>query len=422
MRRHSNSGLYDEASESSQGNPFYAMDLYKKIIFADAKTSEGDIRVREQAIYSLGELYVLHHQHTEISALLKSVRPFFSQVPKAKTAKIVRTLIDLFAKSKTDLHLQIALVQESIEWAKEEKRTFLIQRLETRLADLCLQTKEYQTAMSLLSNLLYEVKKLDDKLLLVEVHLIESKVQHSLRNIPRSRAALTAARTTANSIYCPPSLQGDIDTQAGVLHAEEKDYKTSYSYFFESFETFDNLEDVPSATRSLKYMLLCKIMSNSPKEVHSIIAGKYSLKYGGRHIAAMAAIADAYSARSLKLFHEVLDEFADELKGDALIESHLHSLYDMLLEQNLLRIIEPFSVVQIDHISKIIQLKSDAVEKKLSQMILDKTFHGVLDQEKNMLIVYEEPQVDDVYPAALETIQNMSKVLDTLYEKAQQLR
>ncbi len=414
--------IYDEAAECSEENPFRSIDLYKKIIFAAERTSEGDIRVREQAIYGLGDVYVRQKQHSEISALLKSIRPFFAQVPKAKTAKIVRTLIDLFAKSKTDLHLQIELVRESIEWAKEEKRTFLIQRLETRLADLCLQTKEYQTAMSLLSNLLYEVKKLDDKLLLVEVHLIESKVQHALRNIPRSRAALTAARTTANAIYCPPSLQGDIDTQAGVLHAEEKDYKTSYSYFFEAFETFDNLEDVPSATKALKYMLLCKIMTNTPKEVHSIIAGKYSLKYGGRHIAAMAAIADAYSARSLKQFNEVLEEFSDELKGDTLIERHLNSLYDMLLEQNLLRIIEPFSVVQIDHISKIIQLKPEAVEKKLSQMILDKTFHGVLDQEKNMLIVYDDPQVDDVYPAALETIQNMGKVLDSLYEKAQQLR
>ena len=37
------------------------------------------------------------------------------------------------------------------------------------------------------SKLLKELKKLDDKMLLVEVQLLESKIYHSLKNIPKSR-------------------------------------------------------------------------------------------------------------------------------------------------------------------------------------------------------------------------------------------
>lgn len=68
------------------------------------------------------------------------------------------------------------------------------------------------------SQLLQELKKMDDKALLVEVQLLESKTYHALSNLPKARAALTSARTTANAIYCPPKLQAALDMQSGVLY------------------------------------------------------------------------------------------------------------------------------------------------------------------------------------------------------------
>jgi 26S proteasome regulatory subunit N6 len=56
--------------------------------------------------------------------------------------------------------------------------------------------------------------------------------------------------------------------------------------------------------------------------------------------------------------------FIVALGNDFIVKSHLADLYDTLLEGNLLKIIEPFSVVEIVHISELIDLPMRAVETK----------------------------------------------------------
>jgi len=100
----------------------------------------------------------------------------------------------------------------------------------------------------------------------------------------------------------------------------------------------------------------------------------------------------------------------------------LTKLYQKLLEDNLLKIVTPFSSVEIPHVAELIELDNLTVEKKLSQMILDKKLHGILDQGNNCLIVFDEPPPDESYPAALETIAHISTVVDSLYNRASRLR
>uniref|UniRef100_A0A8C6KDZ9 Proteasome 26S subunit, non-ATPase 11 n=4 Tax=Nothobranchius TaxID=28779 RepID=A0A8C6KDZ9_NOTFU len=400
-----------------------SIDILHSIVKRDIQDCDEEaVRVKEQSILELGGLLAKTGQAAELGGLLKYVRPFLNSISKAKAARLVRSLLDLFLDMEAATGQEVELCLECIEWAKAEKRTFLRQALELlRLTADTHSASSLHLLPSAGSQLLQELKKMDDKALLVEVQLLESKTYHALSNLPKARAALTSARTTANAIYCPPKLQAALDMQSGIIHAaEEKDWKTAYSYFYEAFEGYDSI-DSPRAITALKYMLLCKIMLSAPEDVQALISGKLALRYAGRQTDSLKCVALASKNRSLADFEKALTTYKAELKDDPIISTHLTKLYDNLLEQNLIRVIEPFSRAQITHISSLIRLPKRDVERKLSQMILDQKFHGILDQGEGVLIIFDEPMVDKTYEAALETIQNMSKVVDSLYNKAKKL-
>eukprot|EP00871_Galdieria_phlegrea_P004596 jgi/Galph1/5137/GphlegSOOS_G3715.1 len=413
--------LLERADEESNEK---AEKLYLQIInSSESQTEEkGEtlLKYKEQAILSLLDEYVKNKQPEKIVQLSTILRPFFAQISKAKTAKLVRILLDRVAAIPGTESIQINLCLQTIEWCRLEKRTFLRQRVQSKLAALYLQTGRSLESLSVLDELMKEVKKLDDKSLLLEIQLLECRCYHSLRNIPKARAALTGARTTANAIYVPPGLQGEVDLLAGIIAAEEHDYKTAYSYFYESFEGFSNLGDV-RAISSLKYMLLCKIMMRQPEDVTSIISTKLALRYHGKAIDAMLFIAKAYQQRSLANFQQVLKEYPEELTHDSVIYYHLSELYDTLLQQNLLRIIEPFLRVEMSHIAQLIDLPVETVESKISQMILDGQLKGILDQGQDCLITFVEENIPKTYYHSLDTMKELSHVVDILFENASSL-
>jgi len=385
---------------------------------ANDRTDDTAVKIKEKCIYRITRLLTEAKNLVEVMNLMKKNSDFFSAIPKAKTAKIVRTILDIVGNIPDSINIQTELCQDLVAWCVEEKRTFLRQRIEAKLSALYLAQKKVQDAMTMVTKLLSELKKLDDKQMLTEVHLTEARIYHALENIPKAKASLTGARSAANSIYVVPLLQAELDEMSGVLCCEEGDNSTGYSYFQEAYDAYDNANSNESATRVLKYMVLSKVLGGFAQEGIGIFTSKAGLKHSGVGLEAMSAVARAVKARSLEDFQAAVTTHTAQLKTDDLIAHHLTSLYERMFEDNLLKIISPFSCVELAHVAKLINLPVQQVERKLSQMILDNKFSGILDQGKGFLEVFSSADEDMSFTSGMEIIANMGQVVDTLTSRA----
>jgi 26S proteasome regulatory subunit N6 len=70
-------------------------------------------------------------------------------------------------------------------------------------------------------------------------------------------------------------------------------------------------------------------------DLSNMITVRQGVKYAGRDIEAMSAIATAASKRSLQEFESILQSHTAELQSDLLIKHHLHLLKEQILESNL---------------------------------------------------------------------------------------
>jgi len=443
----------EEASALSDADADAKIPILLSIIQNMEKTGPVATQLKERAVYDLVRAYCSTWKYEAVTTFLQDNEAFLSTITKAKTAKLVRQILDIVSTSPNVVPEQQEQVARSIlDWCLAHKRSFLRQRVQAKLASILYKQQKYAEALSICDTLLGELKKLDDKQLLVETHLLESQLHFALRNVPKSKAALTASRTAANAIYVSPMQQAEIDSQSGTIHTEEADYKTAHSYFLEAFEQLDQMNETKAAVKALKYMMLCKILDSlrvalklssagnigkdpsgssrsgsSAGGTESMLTGKQAVQYAGKDLEAMQAIAKAASDRNLKQLQAVLEAYPEQLQTDLLIQHHLHVLREQLLESNLIRIIEPYSCVELEFVAAKMELDVVSTERKLSQMILDGKLSGILDQGKGQLVVYEEEGGDDAaansaMEKGLHVVANMDKVVTSLFERSKALR
>ncbi|XP_055801700.1 26S proteasome non-ATPase regulatory subunit 11 homolog isoform X2 [Solanum dulcamara] len=89
---------YSLAQVSEATTPSEAISILYRILENPSSSSEA-LRIKEQAIFNLSDLLSQEKWAEDLQKLLVQLRPFFSLIPKAKTAKIInKEIVDAVAK------------------------------------------------------------------------------------------------------------------------------------------------------------------------------------------------------------------------------------------------------------------------------------------------------------------------------------
>ena len=86
-------------------------------------------------------------------------------------------------------------------------------------------------------------------------------------------------------------------------------------------------------------------MAKQPDDAINLMNSAMSLKYQNKEVEAMKAVAQAGKQQNLLMFEKCKKAYEYELLDDPVIMRHFTFLYNSLLEDNLKKILEPYSEV-----------------------------------------------------------------------------
>ena len=401
-------------------------DVANQILSLSKKVEQEEYDQQRQTKYYQIIRWTIEHlsQKYRENNDLKSYFNLISQIKEIKNTnntflvKLTDKLIAKLKKRKDLLNDIVNIAEEITKFCDETNNISMKSKIQTRLAEVYYIHENYSKALDICNKVIFDLKRYDDNLGLIQLLLLESKIYYATNGISKAKASLTSVKTLITKVYVEPKLQANIDMHAGILAAYEKDFNLAYSYFFEAFDVYN----IPSkkrrnkGLRAFEYMILCKIVGGHIEEVNNVVLSKQGKDYYGPEVEALRSIESAVKEKSIKLLE---DNIAKNKKyfTDRVINYHISNLHNDLLEKNLIKIIKPYSVVEIDFVAKTIGLNYQDVLNRLRQMILDKKINGILDQGKGSLIIYDVDSANPYLDKSIETFKNLEKVVEALDKK-----
>ncbi|KAF8933629.1 hypothetical protein BGZ52_007154 [Haplosporangium bisporale] len=374
---------YYNAKGHKEDEPETALIEFQGVV--EAETEKGDWGFK-----SLKQMVKLSFKMGNYD---KTLEYYEQLLPYTKTAvtrnyseKSINNILD-FISSSSDMVFMEKFYQTTLLALKDANNDRLLVKTNLKLAKLWLDRKEYGRLSKILRQLHASCQAddgTDDQRKgthLLEIFALEIQMYTATKNSKKLKALYQQCLSVKSAIP-HPRIMGVIRECGGKMHMSEKEWDQAQTDFFESFRNYDEAGSF-QRIQVLKYLVLANMLMES--QINPFDSQETKPYKNDPQIVAMTNLVSAYQRRDIREFEKILRDNRATIMDDPFIRAYIDDVLKNIRTQVLIRLIKPYTRIEIPFISRQLNIPAQDVEDLLVGLILDKKIAGHIDQVNQRL-------------------------------------
>eukprot|EP00090_Calanus_glacialis_P017967 TRINITY_DN2785_c0_g1_i1.p1 TRINITY_DN2785_c0_g1~~TRINITY_DN2785_c0_g1_i1.p1 ORF type:complete len:444 (+),score=146.36 TRINITY_DN2785_c0_g1_i1:48-1379(+) len=389
---------YYNSKSLKENNPKGALESFQRVLdLENGEKGEWGFKALKQMIKINFRLQNFDEMMTRYKQLLAYIK---SAVTRNHSEKSINSILDYISTSK-QMELLQNFYETTLDALRDAKNERLWFKTMTKLGKLYFDREEFNRLARILKQLRQscQTDEGEDDLKkgtqLLEVYALEIQMYTSQKNNKKLKALYDQSLHIKSAIPHPLIL-GVIRECGGKMHLREGEFEKAHTDFFEAFKNYDE-SGSPRRTTCLKYLVLANmLMKSGINPFDSQEAKPYK---NDVEILAMTNLVTAYQNNDINEFEKILKVNRQTIMEDTFIREHIEDLLRNIRTQVLIKLIKPYTRIQIQFISGELNIETGDVESLLVSCILDSTISGRIDQVSGVLELDESSEGTARYTA-----------------------
>ncbi|KAI9341336.1 PCI domain-containing protein [Obelidium mucronatum] len=386
---------YYSAKGLKEDSPMDAIKEFQSVVDAEEEKGDWGFKALKQickVAFKLGKYDLVIKNYTILLTYIKSA------VSRNYSEKSINNILD-FVSAATDMKFLEEFYSLTLACLNEIKNDRLWVKTNLKLAKLWLDRKEFARLSKILRELRASCQTDDGEddqkkgTLLLEIYALEIQMHTETKNNKKLKALYQQCLSVKSAIP-HPRIMGVIRECGGKMHMSESEWQQAETDFFEAFKNYDEAGSSQRIT-CLKYLVLANMLNES--SINPFDSQETKPYKNDGDIVAMTNLVNAYQRKEIFEFEKILRENRATIMDDPFIRTYIDGVLKNIRTQVLVKLIKPYTRIEIPFISKQLNVPAQDVEDLLVGLILDSKINGRIDQINSRLELVSKSQDSDYY-------------------------